>query len=90
MVGERVNKHMDMICPRCKKVYEDKWIGFPCVDCLVKLIPYSGNMPTCPTCGSIDVTHVTQTRRSLNRWAYGINDPTARAQFECKNCGYKW
>lgn len=81
--------NVDMYCKKCDKVYPNHRPSGVCVDCLSKLVPYNG-LPECPTCHSKNIESVSQTRRSLNRWAFGINNPTARAQFECKNCGYKW
>ena len=65
------------ICPLCRRK-------------LIRKMEQGYAIPKCPTCGSINIQSVSQTRRSLNRWAFGINNPTARAQFECQNCGYKW
>lgn len=49
-----------------------------------------GLVPKCPTCGSTDIVPVSGIRRDLAQTAFGIANPTARAQFRCKNCGYKW
>lgn len=76
-------------CGKCDKYYM-LIPGAVCPLCYTKLIKAGGNMPECPTCHSKNIQPVSQTRRSLNRWAFGINNPTARAQFECQNCGYKW
>ena len=49
-----------------------------------------GLVPKCPTCGSTDIVSVSGIRRDLAQTAFGIANPTARAQFKCNNCGYKW
>lgn len=79
------------ICKKCKRQYtsDPSHIG-KCPICRIDLSPLVPLTPKCPTCGSSIISKVSQTRRSLNAWAFGINNPTARAQFECKNCGYKW
>lgn len=80
----------DAMCKKCGRKYKYKNDPGFCPFCHIKVIPLDEPHPKCPTCGSINIESVSQTRRSLNRWAFGINNPTARAQFECKNCGYKW
>lgn len=49
-----------------------------------------GLVPKCPTCGSTDIASVSGIRRDLAQTAFGVANPTARAQFKCNNCGYKW
>lgn len=46
--------------------------------------------PKCPTCGSFDVKPVSKMRRAAHMYAFGLFSTTARAQFECGSCGYKW
>lgn len=77
-------------CRRCNSFYLLFKSGDLCPDCHGILIYEDEQIPECPTCHSKNIESVSQTRRSLNRFAFGINNPTARAQFECKNCGYKW
>ena len=79
-----------MYCKKCNTTYKYGKTGKKCPICSVTLSDFNESVPKCPTCGSINIQSVSQTRRSLNRWAFGINNPTARAQFECQNCGYKW
>lgn len=82
----------DLYCPKCKIVLNGNSGYKKCMICGSKLLTVANTdvKLECPTCHSNKVIPVSQTRRSLNRWAFGINNPTARAQFECKNCGYKW
>lgn len=48
------------------------------------------NLPKCPTCGSTNIKKISDLRRGVHGLAWGILSKTARSQFECKNCGYKW
>ena len=79
----------DMYCKNCHKIYKNHYPGGVCVECLTPLIPYS-NAPKCPTCHSYNIVSISQTKREFSAFLFGIANPTARAQFECKNCGYKW
>ena len=48
------------------------------------------NVPKCPTCGSTKIEKISALRRGTHAVAFGLLSKTARSQFECKNCGYKW
>ena len=48
------------------------------------------NTPKCPTCGSTNIHKISDLRRGVHGLAWGILSNTARSQFECKNCGYKF
>ncbi len=48
------------------------------------------NKPKCPTCQSINIKKISATKRVVHGYAFGLFSKTARSQFECKNCGYKW
>lgn len=48
------------------------------------------NQPHCPTCNSTNVKKISDLRRGAHAVAWGLLSTTARSQFECKNCGYKW
>ena len=43
----------------------------------------SPNVPKCPTCGSTNI-------KKISSLAFGLFSKTARSQFECLNCHYKW
>lgn len=47
-------------------------------------------MPKCPTCGSYDVKRISDLKRATHAYAFGLFSKTARSQFECKKCHYKW
>ncbi len=44
----------------------------------------------CPTCNSRDVKRISGTSRAAGAAMFGLFSKTARSQFECRNCGYKW
>lgn len=46
--------------------------------------------PRCPTCGSTSVERISTTAKAAGAVAFGLFSKTARSQFRCKNCGYKW
>lgn len=48
------------------------------------------NQPKCPTCGSTNISKISGINRAVHGYAFGLFSKTARSQFECKNCGYKW
>lgn len=48
------------------------------------------NAPHCPTCNSTNVKKISSIRRGIHAISWGLLSTTARSQFECKNCGYKW
>lgn len=79
----------DKFCKKCNRKFVKTTLNI-CPSCRLKLVVDGENIPKCPTCGSFNISTVSQTKRSLHAWAFGIANPTARAQFECKNCGYKW
>lgn len=52
--------------------------------------PYIVLQPKCPTCGSTNIKKISTVSRVTHGYAFGLFSKTARSQFECKNCGYKW
>lgn len=48
------------------------------------------NKPKCPTCGSENIKKVSSTAKVAGALTFGLFSKTARSQFCCKNCGYKW
>lgn len=46
--------------------------------------------PKCPTCNSTNIEKISIMRRGFHAMTWGLFSKTARSQFECKNCGYKW
>lgn len=56
----------------------------------VKYKQNSINIPKCPTCGSINIRKISTTHKVVGAIGFGLLSKTAKSQFECKNCGYKW
>ena len=79
-----------MYCKRCKRTWEFGKPGKLCPICRSMLVFQNEKLPECPTCHSKNIVSVSQTKREFSVFLFGIANPTARAQFECKNCGYKW
>lgn len=48
------------------------------------------NIPKCPTCGSSNIKKISTTSKIMGAIGFGLLSKTAKSQFECKNCGYKW
>lgn len=46
--------------------------------------------PKCPTCGSTNIEKISAIARGMSLGMFGLASKTARSQFMCKNCGYKW
>lgn len=46
--------------------------------------------PKCPTCGSTNIEKISTTSKVVGASLFGLFSKTARSQFKCKNCGYKW
>lgn len=44
----------------------------------------------CPTCSSRDVKRISGTAKVAGAALFGLFSKTARSQFECERCGYKW
>lgn len=91
-------------CNICKKVYTDN--DYYCLKCNIPLTSYSDEecykdqneqrqdqevlKPHCPTCGSTNVKKISDLRKAGGAIMFGLFSKTARSQFECGNCGYKW
>lgn len=48
------------------------------------------NVPKCPTCGSTNIKKISSVSKAAHGLAFGLFSKTARSQFECLNCHYKW
>lgn len=48
------------------------------------------NIPKCPTCQSTNIKKISTTSKIIHGLTFGIFSTTARSQFQCQNCGYKW
>ena len=47
-------------------------------------------VPKCPTCGSEKIHKLSAGARGVSLGLFGLASKTARSQFVCDNCGYKW
>lgn len=52
--------------------------------------PAPSNIPTCPTCCSTNIQKISGLSRAAHGYMFGLFSKTAKSQFCCKNCGYKW
>ena len=48
------------------------------------------HLPTCPTCGSTNVQKISGLSRAAHGYMFGLFSKTAKSQFKCGSCGYKW
>lgn len=46
--------------------------------------------PKCPTCGSANISKISATSKAIGAIGFGLLSKTARSQFKCNKCGYKW
>lgn len=87
-------------CPKCNHFYNG-YNDFYCPKCNYRLIPVSKeeeyykpqpnpNQPKCPTCQSTNIKKISDMSKLTHGLAFGLLSKTARSQFECKSCGYKW
>ena len=50
----------------------------------------NANVPKCPTCGSTRIQKISGSRKLIGAIGFGLLSKTAKSQFECLNCKYKW
>ena len=48
------------------------------------------NAIKCPTCNSRNVKRISGMSKAAGAAMFGLFSKTAKSQFECENCGYKW
>lgn len=48
------------------------------------------NRPKCPTCGSTNIRKISASAKMAGAIGFGLFSKTARSQFECLDCKYKW
>lgn len=50
----------------------------------------SSNLPKCPTCNSTNIKKISAVSKAGGMFMFGIFSKTAKSQFQCGDCGYKW
>lgn len=50
----------------------------------------NSNAIKCPTCNSTKVKRISGTAKVAGAVTFGLLSKTAKSQFKCENCGYKW
>lgn len=50
----------------------------------------SSSSAKCPTCQSANISKISTTSKVAGAAMFGLFSKTARSQFKCNNCGYKW
>lgn len=50
----------------------------------------NANVLKCPTCSSTKVKKISTTSKVAGAAMFGLFSKTARSQFKCEQCGYKW
>lgn len=48
------------------------------------------NIPTCPTCGSTNVKHISTLNRAVSIGVFGLFSSKIGKNYECLNCKMKW
>ncbi len=48
------------------------------------------NKPKCPTCSSTNIEKISSFDKAAGVVLFGLFSKTAKSQFKCRNCGYKW
>ncbi len=48
------------------------------------------NIPKCPTCSSTNVKKISSISKVAGAVTFGIFSKTAKSQYKCNSCGYKW
>lgn len=55
-----------------------------------KYNPQPNNLPKCPTCGSTNIHKISASKKMAGAIGFGLFSKTARSQYECLDCKYKW
>ena len=48
------------------------------------------NIPTCPTCGSTNIKHISTLNRAVSIGVFGLFSSKIGKNYECLNCKAKW
>ncbi|MGM9608344.1 MAG: hypothetical protein ACI3XJ_12650 [Oscillospiraceae bacterium] len=77
---------MKMVINNYEKLYGEPPVELP--SCLS--VATKPGQPKCPTCGSTNIESINLSTRAAATVLFGVVSKTARSQFHCKSCGYKW
>lgn len=85
-----------MRCPDCGKIFPSSY--YKCNTCNKPLVSEeeyrklkaNPNLPKCPTCSSTNIEKISSFDKAAGAVMFGLFSKTARSQFKCRNCGYKW
>lgn len=55
-----------------------------------KIKAEQANKPKCPTCSSTNIEKISSFDKAAGAVMFGLFSKTAKSQFKCRNCGYKW
>ena len=50
----------------------------------------NANKPHCPNCNSTNIKKISSSAKVAGALAFGLFSKTAKSQFKCNDCGYKW
>lgn len=94
LCGKIYNKDNDYYCLLCNRrleIYSEKDIEKDQIEQLQnKEKIKNNNIPECPTCGSTNIKKISTSSKVFGAAMFGLFSKTARSQFECQNCHYKW
>lgn len=57
---------------------------------ITQTVQQSAPKAKCPTCGSTNIQKISATRKVAGMIGFGLFSKTAKSQFECLDCRYKW
>lgn len=80
----------DLYRARVNKEIKSSETGLKHTDIFIEEKLKSRNVPKCPTCGSPKIKTISIANKAAGAFMFGILSRTARSQFQCQNCGYKW
>lgn len=86
--NESQKNKKDKFCTKCQRTFKD--VNYTkCPLCNSDLYDID-KIPHCPTCQSSKIKKISDLSRTAHAVLFGVVSKTARSQFECLNCGYKW
>lgn len=75
---------VELVCSNCGRKHTDKYIP---------LEPQTFlhiHIPTCPTCGSTNVSKISTTKKAIGFATVGVFSSNFGKSMCCHSCGYKW